>query len=134
LKRKEEETMSETVIPRFGVLSCLSSVDKETGLYLYHCLNFDIMECGKTEEEAWKSVKLAVKYYVEHCYQFYQEGFVQEAPREQWGQFAEAAKHATRPPRMEVIEFELKPPLPENEVPVWMQGVFADGASLAHIQ
>lgn len=126
--------MSETVIPRFGILSCLSYVDEETGLYLSHCLNFDIMESGKTEEEAWQNVKLAVKYYVEHCYQNYQEGLVQGAPREKWAEFAEVAKHAVRPPRFEVIEFELRPPLPENEVPVWMQGVLADGTSRTHVQ
>jgi hypothetical protein len=126
--------MSESVIPRFGVLSCLSSVDKETGLYLSHCLNFDIMEAGKTEEEAWQNVKLAVKYYVEHCYTHFQDGLVETAPSENWAEFAEAAKHADGPPRMEMIEIELRPPLPDNEVPIWMQGVFVNGTPCDNIQ
>ena len=118
---------------RFGVLSCLSSKDKETGMYISHCLNFDIMECGKTEEEAWQNVKHAVKYYIEHCYQNFQEGLQQDAGREKWVEFAEAAKHAGKAPRMETIEIELRPPLPENEVPVWMQGVEVDGTQCNHI-
>jgi len=126
--------MTETMIPRFGVLSCLSFVDEETGFYISHCLNFDIMESGKTEEEAWQNVKLAVKYYIEHCYQNFQEGLVQEASREDWNHFAAATKQANKPPRMEAIEIELRPPLPENEVPVWMQGVLADGTFGGHIQ
>jgi len=121
------------IMPRFGVLSCLSSRDKETGMYLSHCLNFDIMECGKTEEEAWQNVKLAIKYYVEHCYTNYQEGLIETAPHEKWNEFAEAVKCSGRAPRMEQIEIELRPPLPEHESPVWMQGVVVDGTQCNHI-
>ena len=122
------------IMPRFGVLSCLSFRDKETGMYLSHCLNFDIMECGKTEEEAWQNVKLAVKYYVEHCYTNYQQGLIETAPQEKWNEFAESVKYSNKLPRMETIEIELRPPLPEHEYPVWMQGVTADGTLCHNIQ
>lgn len=120
------------IMPRLTLLSCLSSRDQETGMYLSHCLNFDIMECGKTAEEAWQNLKISVKSYVEHCYTNYQEGLIEAAPQEKWDEFAAAATR--RAPRMEQIEIELRPPLPEHESPVWMQGVvLADGPQCNHV-
>src|SRR5437660_559779 len=33
-----------TVLPRIGVLNCLTERDEETNLFISHCLNFDLMK------------------------------------------------------------------------------------------
>ena len=39
-------------IPKIGMLSCLTQKDGESAQYISHCLNLDIMEFGKTPDEA----------------------------------------------------------------------------------
>ena len=123
-----------TVLPRIGVLNCLTERDEETNLFISHCLNFDLMETGGTADESWQNLKAAVKQYIEHCYTFYPEGFSQSASVDEWKHFAEVLKNCGVVSRVEEIEIALKPPLLEKEYPVWMQGVSTDGANCAVIQ
>jgi hypothetical protein len=127
--------MSNTNIFGMGMLSCLMEWDEETEMHLAHCLNFDLMECGKTADEAWGNLKLAVKQFIEYCYSNYPEGLAEGASREEWQRFAESLKHNERPTRVETIQLELGVPcFDENNNPVWMQGVRTDGSSNTQIQ
>jgi hypothetical protein len=126
--------MRENNAPRIGVLSCFINQDSETSLYLAHCLNFDLMECGRTPDDAWEALKTSVKQYIEYSYSSHPEGLSKSASAEEWRQFAEALKHSTKPPRVDTIEFELRPPLLESSAPIWMQGVSEDAAAGVAIQ
>ena len=56
-----EEKIDRNTILRTGMLQCSTSLDQETGLYIAHCLNFDLMESGKTPDEAWANLKASLK-------------------------------------------------------------------------
>ena len=127
--------MAKTNVFKIGMLSCLMGWDEETKLHLAHCLNFDLMECGKTEDEAWGNLKAAVKQYIEHCYSNYPQGLAESGSREEWERFAESLKYNERPSRVETIQLELGQPfLAEDNNPIWMQGVLTDGSSSTQIQ
>jgi hypothetical protein len=126
--------MSLNNTPRFGVLSCLISLDSETNLHLAHCLNFDLMECGPTAEDAWGNLKTSVKQYVEFCYTNHQEGLTVSADPEEWNEFAEALKHSQKPWKVDKISFDLKAPLPEFSAPIWMHGVSGDDGTCSSVQ
>jgi hypothetical protein len=126
--------MSNTNIFRIGMLSCLMGWDEETRLHLAHCLNFDLMECGRTEDEAWGNLKMAVKQYIEHCYSNYPEGLAEGATREEWERFADSLRRKDRPSRVDTIELELGQPfVAARDNPIWMQGVPTDGSTSTQI-
>ena len=54
--------------------------------------------------------------------------------REEWGEFIEALKNSDGPGRVDTIEIELKPPLPEYEYPIWMQGISGHGTTRTQVQ
>jgi len=120
--------------PRQNMLSCLISVDEETKLHIAHCLNFDLVECGQSEEEAWANLKKTVKQFVEYSYSNHQKGLSMSAEPEEWAEFAEVLKHSTQPPKVDKIDFDLKPPLPGFSAPIWMQGVSEDGTPCSQVQ
>src|SRR5258707_8671920 len=126
--------MAPNGMPRFGVLSCLISLDAETKLHLAHCLNFDLMECGTTADEAWENLKGVVKHFIEYSYTSNPEGLSVSADPEDWNRFAEALKISTKPERVDTINIEYRPPMPELSAPIWMQGVDGDGRACAHVQ
>lgn len=128
-----EKQMDRNTILRTGMLQCSTCRDQETGLYISHCLNFDLMESGNTPDEAWGNLKAALKQYIEYCYTNYQEGMQVSADLGEWKNYAESLMRATQPPRIEVIHIELRPPLPEYEYPMWMQGVTGDGSTCSHV-
>lgn len=124
-----------TMMPasRFPVLSCLTSRDEETGLFLSHCLTYDLMEFGKTPDEAWENLKLCIKHYIEQCYTNYPEGLSASASREEWTAYIEELKNTKIPLRIDEITLELKPPLPDYEFPIWMEGVSENVGSCTHV-
>ncbi len=126
--------MKSTALSRLGMLSCLTSRDEETKLFLSHCLNFDLIEWGKTPDESWENLKSSVKQFVEYCYTNYQEGLSVSAGRDEWEEFAEMLKNSDGPGRVDTIEIELKPPLPEYQYPIWMQEIIGHGSPRSHVQ
>lgn len=127
--------MANTNLFRIGMLSCLTEWDNESKLHLAHCLNFDLMECGETADEAWSNLKVAVKQYIEYCYSNYPHGLANGASREEWARFAESLKCNERPSRVETIQLDLGQPfMAEDGNPIWMQGVPTDGSASTQIQ
>ena len=55
-------------------LSCLTWRDKDTKVYISHCLNYDLMETGSTLEESRKNLNTVIKHHIEHCYSRYPAG------------------------------------------------------------
>jgi hypothetical protein len=119
---------------RVGMLSCLSSFDQETGMYVAHCLNFDLVEFGKSRDEAWENLKDSVKQFVEYCYTNCQECLAISADNKEWAEFAQLLRQRKTPNRVDEIVFELKPPLPENTTEIWMQGVDQDVSACTQVQ
>jgi hypothetical protein len=119
---------------RVGMLSCLSCFDDETGMFVSHCLNFDLVEFGKTADEAWENLKDSVKQFVQYCYTNSQESLTISADRNEWAEFAELLRQKKTPNRVDIIEFELVPPLPENTTGIWMQGVDEDVGTCTQVQ
>lgn len=120
---------------RIGMLSCFGRWDQEAEQFVYHCLNFDLVEFGGTEQEAWQNIKQTVKQHLEYCYTNYPEGLSLSASKEEWDEFAEALKkRGGKPDQVDKITFELKPPLPEQGAPIWMQGVQENVQTCSQVQ
>jgi hypothetical protein len=108
-------------IPR--IFSCLLGPDNETGRWIAHCLDFDLVTSGKTEDDAWKHLLRIVKMHVEHCFTHRPEGLQHEADPTEWTLF-KALKQQTEFIRSEKISLTLVPP-PEDESLnfFWIKGV-----------
>ena len=126
--------MMPTNVPRMGVLSCLIRRDEETNLFLAHCLNFDLVECGPDPDTAWANLKISLKQFIEYSYTSYPQSLTLSADLDEWKQFVAALRVSTKPERVDTIDIDLKPPLPELSAPVWMQGVTGDGRDCSKIQ
>jgi len=120
-------------LPRPGFLSCLTERDEETNVYISYCLDLDLMECGRSANEAWDNLKLAVKHYMEHCYARYPEGLSKSASPEEWKHFAEVLRSCGTVSRVEEVEIN-RPAVAQREYPVWMQGVDTDGTDCSNLQ
>ena len=120
---------------RIGLLSCFGRWDSEAEQFVYHCLNFDLVEFASTPREAWDNLKRAIKDYVEYCYTHNPDGLTLSADPEEWEQFVLALqKKGGKVDEVDHITFELKPPLPEQGAPIWMQGVREDVHSCCAVQ
>src|SRR4029077_4276169 len=116
-------TMTQDVkIP--DVLSCLLTRDAETGRWLAHCLDLDLITSGKDEDAAWSNLKGVLRAHVESCFTHWQEGLTFRASREEFDLF-EKLKATQQNFRSDKIEFRLTPPKTEVTPlhPHWMQGV-----------
>jgi hypothetical protein len=121
----------EKQLPRIPLLACLGQVDSETNLFLAHCLNFDLMESGKTWAEAWANLKKVIKYHVEYCYFQHPDGLTKSAGPKEWDRFIKGLRDNPRDLVVESIEIDLKPPLPDIDIQIWIQGVHPNGGRAA---
>ena len=106
------------------VLSCLLSIDEQTGRWLAHCLDFDLMTSAKTQDAAWENLRKVVRVHVEHCFTFHQDGLKLEAEPHEWEDFRrieDQLKADNMPIRTEKITLKLTPPKPCGEI--WIRGV-----------
>jgi hypothetical protein len=111
----------ETNNQRKNGISCLIEQDSQTGVFIGHCLDFNLMECGPNPEDAWYNLKVVIKNHIEFCYAKYREGLLDQADKAAWDKFYCSLKRNPQDSRVEQIEIEVAEPLPEQEVPVWMQ-------------
>ncbi len=80
-------------------LMFLFSEDSKTKTHLVHALDFDLICTGKTEEEATKKIRLAVKSYIEYgLNENCPEDIVFPAPPEYWDLLLSAEDAAIMPP------------------------------------
>lgn len=116
-------------------LSCLTYLDESTGVFISHCLNYDLMDCGPTCDVAWQNLKIVMKNHIEFCYTNYPEGLMRKpARREKWDIFFNALRANPKDLIVEKMELELKPPsLPERELEFWIQRV-QSGRDCADVQ
>ena len=102
-------------------LSCLLSQDKQTGLWINYCLDFDLVTSGKSEDEVWNSMKAMLKAHVESCFaDGFSEGLSHQAKIEAWVAFAQQFLLGSF--RQETIKFDLK----RNDSTLsglWLKGV-----------
>ena len=105
-------------IPR--MVKCLLSHDRSTGLWIGHCLDFDIITSAPTEEKVWEALKHVVVVHIESCLaDDFPEGLAKIAPPEAWIAFIDEFMSSVT--RNELIEFKLKR---KNQTQsVWLRGV-----------
>jgi hypothetical protein len=102
-------------------LSCLISRDQVTSAYIGHCLDHDLMECGASADEAWENLKGVIKRQIEHYNQTKSGSLNRPAKKECWDSFFEAIRRNPGGLTVETIEIDTPPPLPENEIEIWLQ-------------
>lgn len=96
--------------PRDNMLSCLIMKDANTQVYISHCLNHDLMECGKTSEEAWENLKTVIKRNLENP----SPGLMgRQAKKECWDAFGEAIQRDPSNLKMEIIEIQVSARYPD---------------------
>jgi hypothetical protein len=116
----------------FPNLSCVVKKDEDTGMFVGHCLNYDLMDSGKTPQKAWENLRFVVKSHIEFCYTHHQSGLKRTATQRDWDRFFEAMQQAIESDpsciHFEKLELDLKPPtLPEHEMGIWIQKVQCGG-------
>ena len=105
----------ESKIPH--LIKCLLSRDPATGLWISHCLDFDIVTSAPTESESWDSMKRVLRSHIESCVSDgYVDGLTKQASVEYWREFADLV--FSRNVRSEPIDLHLK-----NRRDFWMKGV-----------
>src|ERR1700721_2415759 len=95
------------------VLSCLLSKDEQTGRWLAHCLDFDLLTSAKTEDTAWENLRKVVRVLIEHCFTFHKGGLKLEAEPHEWADFKRIEKRLLAdgvPIRTEKITLKLLTP------------------------
>jgi len=71
-------------------LSCLLSHDKLTGLWVNHCLDFDLVTSGTSEDLAWGSMKTVLQAHIESCLSDnFTQGLSMKAGIDAWVTFAQ---------------------------------------------
>jgi hypothetical protein len=111
--------MNQPTQPRNYSLSCLISRDQVTRSYIGHCLDYDLMECGATADDAWSNLKTVIKREIEN--QAKAGSLTRQAKKEHWNEFFEALRSNKGVLTVETIEIDLPAPLPENEIGIWLQ-------------
>ena len=123
-KAEEETKMAheEDIAPQ--VFSCLLSKDEQTGRWLAHCLDFDLMTSAKSQDIAWENLRKVVRAHIEHCFTFHQDGLKMRAEDHEWANFREIEvrlKEQQIPIRTEKITLKLTPTKSGREL--WIRGV-----------
>src|ERR1700757_208471 len=57
-----------------GIWHCLVSKDRNTGTYIAHNLDFNLMASAPDQETAWERLKMSLKVFYEHCHEFVPKG------------------------------------------------------------
>ena len=119
----------------YDFIFCIVEKDADTGVFVSHCLNYDLMECGPTSDRAWENLKIVVKNHIEYCYTSYQPGLNRRAKEEDVDRFFRLLQENPGALVVDKIELHLKPPsLPEQEMPLRILKVQSGGEILPHVQ
>jgi hypothetical protein len=74
-------------------LSFCSYRDPETGKFVFHAMDVDLVSVADTEQEAMRKIRLAVKNYIEFgLSNNWVEDIIYPAPKEYWDVLAEATE------------------------------------------
>jgi len=107
----------ESKIPK--LIMCLLSHDPQTGMWISHCLDFDIVTSAPTEGESWNAMKNVLRTHIESCVaDNFEAGLSRRASVEHWREFANLV--FSRNTRSEPIDLHLKN---RRASDIWMKGV-----------
>jgi len=108
-------------------LSCLVWRDEPSGMYVGHCLNYDLMESGPSSEITWDRLKNVLKNHIEYCYTSHREGLRRAASQDAWNYFFTSVKNNPNGLVVEKLDLELREPsLPEYDLEMWVIGKVQD--------
>lgn len=113
-------------------IRCLLNSDRESGVWVAHCLDFDIVTSGRDDTEAWERIKAVVKLHIEHCFTHDQDGLnSHQAPQSLIDSFDNGL--GSREVRSDKIKLNLVAPAKPGDN-FWIKGVeIAQPACVPHI-
>ncbi|HLJ88764.1 MAG TPA: hypothetical protein VKZ53_18240 [Candidatus Angelobacter sp.] len=112
--------MIESTLPKS--LSCLLSHDRQTGLWVNHCLDFDLVTSGISEDQAWNSMKAVLQAHIESCLaDNFIDGFSKRANIDAWVAFAQQFTLGNF--RSERLRFHLGRNSSPASSDLWLKGV-----------
>lgn len=105
-----------------GPIRCLLSFDPASGAWVSHCLDFDLVTSGKTDEDAWANIKAVVKLHIEHCFTHDNDGLEKHRVDQELIDRFDRGKGL-----MEVwsdkIKLNLVQPRKQDDLSFWIKGV-----------
>ncbi len=103
-------------------ISCLLDEDEQAGVWVGHCLDFDLVTSGDTPDIAWTNLKSVVKLHIEHCFTHNRGALcAHQASDEDFEVFKKICK--TELFRSDKIRLNLVAPKPPDQLSFWIQGV-----------
>jgi hypothetical protein len=119
-------------------ISCLLRQDGETGRWEGHCLDFDLVTSGSTEDVAWENLKKVVKRHVEHCFTNWQPGLTRRRASQCAFDAFNKLVQEDRPFRQDKLSLILEEPEHDQEhwlkaiafPPEWIAGEKAEGCPI----
>lgn len=110
-------------------IRCLLDQDDQTGAWIGHCLDFDLVTSGESPDLAWNNLKSVVKLHIEHCFTHDQNGLdFHRAPDEDFALF-EKLTNDHRLFRSDKINLNLVAPKAPDQISFWIQGAELDYAA-----
>jgi hypothetical protein len=103
-------------------LSCLNEHNEASGLFVSRCLNYNLVESGKSWLEAWSNLKIVMKNHMEYWAARKPELLEndRQADKELWDKFYLLIKDNGA--IVDQITLEIPEPLPESHEDIWILG------------
>jgi len=116
-------------------IKCFLRPDNESGSWVGHCLDFDLVTSGKTEEIAWTHLKAVVKLHIEHCFTHDHSGVGRHrAPQAFFDQFDQAVSQKgdfwSDRINLNLVAAQKQP----DQKRFWIRGLELEQASSASLQ
>jgi predicted RNase H-like HicB family nuclease len=105
-------------------IRCLLNSDPASGRWVAHCLDFDLVTSGKTDEAAWTNIKAVVKLHIEHCFTHDNDGMFKHRVDQELIDSFDAGKGLTEV-WSDKIRLNLVAPKKEadDKITFWIKGV-----------
>lgn len=103
-------------------LSCLTEQNEASGLFVSRCLNYDLVESGRSWNESWSNLKLVMKNHIEY-YASRQPEMLEndrQADKELWDKFYQLIK--ANGAIVEQITLEIPEPMHASHEEIWVLG------------
>jgi predicted RNase H-like HicB family nuclease len=102
--------MKKQGVPVPQYLPCTIEHDEDTGLYVGHCLTYDLVSTAKAPREAIDNLKSLIKLHVEYCYTHYKQGFTVTADNADWQRWRDMVNSGELLQTVEPIEVSFNEP------------------------
>src|SRR5947209_1042447 len=107
-------------IPKSG-LQCLTEHNDVSGLFVSRCLNFDLIESGRSWNEAWSNLKIVMKNHIEYFAANHPDKLLNARPADPdlWDKFYQLIRENGS--IVEQLSLEIPEPKEHNPEAIWLQ-------------